>query len=236
MEMHSRPYRPLAACALLSLLPCLVQCDSRKDDATTVGKGAKSSKPQAAPAVAVVVEERDGLAYRPGETTPFTGEAVELYPDLTPAAVLRRIPYVEGKKHGSVTRWTPKGKITEDRRYEHGVPKTCVNYHSNGQKKIQVVLNAQDKAEGPHFRWYDNGVLQVESAFDSEERFHGEEKLYNREGTLIGHYRNEHGKFMEALFETPEAEKDRLAHWAKLEAAAKEAAEKGEAAVPPSKE
>jgi hypothetical protein len=226
--MMRHPRSGLAAIVLLGLAPGLVQCDSREKPKANSGTSGKSSKPAVAPAVAVPIEVRaDGLAYRPGESAPFTGEAVELHPEITPAAAARRIPYVDGKKHGSVTRWTPKGKMIEDRRYENGVPKSCLNYHSNGQKKIQVVLNAQDKAEGPYFRWYDNGVLQVESGFDSEERFHGEEKIYNREGKLVGHYRNEHGKFMEVIFETPEEKEHRLAHWAALEAAAKEAAEKG---------
>jgi hypothetical protein len=213
----------LTASLLLSLTPWIVQCDTRPTSAETPAKRAKPSRPPTPPAVAVAVELRaDGLAYRPGESTPFTGEAVELHPDLTPGAAMRRIPYVDGKKHGSVTRWTPKGKLVEDRKYEHGVPKSCLNYHSNGQKKIQVVLNAHDKAEGPYFRWHDNGVLQVESGFDSEEKFHGEEKIYDRQGKLIGHYRNEHGKFMEVIFETSEEKERRLAHWAALEAAQKE--------------
>jgi hypothetical protein len=162
MPPFARPV--LTASLLLSLTPWLVQCDSRPKSADHSEKSARKSRPTTPPAVAVPVEVRaDGLAYRPGEPTPFTGEAVELHPDVTPGAVMRRIPYVDGKKHGSVTRWTPKGKILEDRKYEHGAPKSCVNYHSNGQKKIEVILNAKDKAEGPYFRWHDNGVLQVES-------------------------------------------------------------------------
>ena len=213
----------LTASLLLSISPWLTQCDTGAPSTKASAPSAKKSRPPAPPAVAVPVEVKaDGLAYRPGDPTPFTGEAIELHPDITPGVVMRRIPYVDGKKHGSVTRWTPKGKMIEDRKYENGVPKSCVNYHSNGQKKIEVVLNAHDKAEGPYFRWHDNGVLQVESGFDSEERFHGEEKIYNREGKLVGHYRNEHGKFMEIIFETPEEKEHRLAHWAALEAAQKE--------------
>lgn len=214
--------RLLAACTLLALCPWLMQCKPGPKSGKTQGTTAPAAKAESPPAVAVPVEVRaDGLAYRPGEATPFTGESVELHPDLTPAVALRRVPYVEGKKHGSVTRWTPKGKMLEDRRYEQGVPKSCTNYHSNGQKKIEIILNAHDKAEGPYYRWYDNGVLHVESGFDSEERFHGEEKIYDREGKLVGHYRNEHGKFMEVIFETPEEKERRLAHWAALEEAKK---------------
>lgn len=213
--------RALAVLLLVLIIPGLVQCDRGAPAAESAGKKPKAHRASAPPAVAVPVEVRaDGLAYRPGDTTPFTGEAVELHPDIDPPAVLRRTPYVDGKKHGSVTRWTPKGKVLEDRRYDHGVPKSCLNFHSNGERKIQVVLNAHDKAEGPYFRWHDNGVLHVESGFDSEERFHGEEKIYDRGGNLVGHYRNEHGKFMEIIFETPEEKERRLAHWAELVKAA----------------
>jgi hypothetical protein len=211
--MTRHDYSRLAVGVLLSLAPVLVQCDSRETP--------PPSSKTAAEAVAVPVEVRaDGLAYRPGEATPFTGEAVELHPASSPAAVQKRIPYRNGKKHGSVTRWTPKGKIIEDRRYDDGLPLTCVNYHTNGQKKIEVVLNARDLAEGPYLRWHDNGVLQAESTFDSDERFHGDEKVYNREGALLGHYRKEHGALKEIVFETPEERTHRIAHMAALEAAA----------------
>jgi len=220
----------LAAVAVLAL----TQCDRPAGSPTSELKKPKRGQLAAEPAVEVSVEIRsDGLAYRPGEVSPFTGEAVELHPGLSPAVAMRRVPYVDGKKHGSVTRWTPKGKMIEDRQYENGVPKQCFTYHSNGQKKIHVLLNAQDKAEGPYFRWHDNGVLQVESGFDAEERFHGEEKIYDREGRLAGHYRNEHGVFKEVIFETPEEKEHRLAHWAALEAAAAAAAP---AAPPPPKD
>ena len=223
----SRPlfsFSTLTPLILLLLSPALTQCDKHAAPTAAAQKKSKSPRPPQPPAVAVVVETRaDGLAYQPGAAQPFTGEAVELHPDVNTAAVSRRIPYVDGKKHGSVTRWTPKGKMIEDRRYDHGTPKTCTNYYSNGQKKIEVILNAHDKAEGPYFRWHDNGVLQVESGFDSEERFHGVEKVYDRDGKLVGHYRNEHGEFIEVIFETPEEKIRRLAHWAELEKAAAQA-------------
>jgi hypothetical protein len=59
-------------------------------------------------------------------------------------------------------------------------------------------------------RWHDNGVIQAESTFDEQERFHGLEKDYDREGNLIGHYRNVHGVLTEIIFETPEMKQERL--------------------------
>lgn len=201
------------ACASLSVLP---QCSPEGQPShQKIKVPAQSPKP-----VAVAVEIRDdGLAYAPGADTPFTGEAVDLHDDPAATSPLRRTPYVDGKKHGAMTRWSPKGKLMDERHYDHGKPLHLIGYHSNGQKKIELTLNANDKGEGPHRRWHDNGVIQVESAFDAEERFHGEEKGYNREGTLISHYRNEHGVLAEIIFETPEAKEARLKHWKMLEEA-----------------
>jgi len=219
-----RPTLTLAACLMLA--PWLVQCDRPNASGQAETKKSKSGRPVADPAEAVPVEvKEDGLAYRPGSNTLFTGEAVELNPEVTPAVVLWRTPYVDGKKHGVVTRWSPKGKVLEERRYVHGQPQSAIGYHSNGEKKLQVTLNANDKAEGPYSRWHDNAVLHVESAFDAEERAHGEEKIFDREGNLLAHYRNEHGKMVEIIFETPEEKERRIAHWAELEAAQKEAAQ-----------
>lgn len=159
----------------------------------------------------VKVEVRgDGLAYLPGATAPFTGDAIEIYPDRTPAKAARRTPYVNGRKHGTMTRTTPGGRIIENRVYDNGRPLSSDVFYGNGKKKIAVQLNAKDMAEGPYKRWHDNGVLQAESTFDENEKFHGEEKDYDREGKLIGHYRIEHGKLKEILFETPEMKEERI--------------------------
>lgn len=159
----------------------------------------------------VKVEVRpDGLAYLPGASTPFTGDAIEVHPNHTPLRASRRTPHVDGRRHGTMTRTTPGGRIIENRVYENGRPVSSDVFHGNGKKKISVQLNAQDKAEGPYQRWHDNGVLQAESTFDANEKFHGEEKDYDREGKLIGHYRIEHGKLKEILFETPEMKEERI--------------------------
>lgn len=169
-------------------------------------KPATSSARSKPPEVqAITVEVRgDGLAYLPGATAPFTGDAIELHPDRTPGRAARRTPYLNGRKHGTMTRTTPGGRIIENRVYDNGRPISCDVFHGNGKKKIAVLLNAKDMAEGPYKRWHDNGVLQAEATFDENEKIHGEEKDYDREGKLMGHYRVEHGKIKEILFETPE--------------------------------
>jgi len=160
---------------------------------------------------ALEVEIReDGLAYLPSKSKPFSGESVELHPGWNPPRVAKRTPYVYGKKHGSMTTWTPGQKLREDRRYEHGVAKASTVYHSNGRIKYQVTLNAKDVAEGPYRRYYPGGELQVEATFDALEKFHGDEKCYDRNGKLIGHYRHDHGNSLIPLFETPLMKMERL--------------------------
>lgn len=159
----------------------------------------------------VRVEVRpDGLAYSPESSSPFTGDAVELHMDRNPPTIAKRIPYVAGKKHGAVTSYTPGGRKREERRYENGRPVSSDVYYSNGKKKIEVLLNEKDLAEGPYKRWHDNGALEAEATFDADELFHGIEKDYDREGKLVGHYRKEHGVLVEVIFETPEMTKVRF--------------------------
>jgi hypothetical protein len=195
----------------LAMLICAISACSPDEG----GAGSKAQKTKSPAAQEVRVEVRaDGLAYLPGAKTPFTGESVELHSDRTPPPVALRAPYLDGRKNGVVRRFTSGGKLREERTYRAGIPVSSVVYHGNGIKKIEVLLNAQDLAEGPYKRWHDNGVLQAESTFDAEERFHGEEKDYDREGKLVGHYRNVHGRLVEIVFETPEMKSERLAKMA----------------------
>ncbi len=159
----------------------------------------------------VKVEIRpDGLAYLPGSAVPFTGDAIEIHADRTPPTLAKRTPYTNGKKNGAVTTYSPGGRKREERRYENGRPVSCDVFYSNGRKKIEVLLNGKDLAEGPYKRWYDNGVLESEATFDENEFFHGIEKDYDREGKLAGHYRKEHGILLEVIFENPEMKKIRV--------------------------
>ncbi len=151
----------------------------------------------------------DGLAYGPGGQKPFTGAAIDLHLQMTPPRLARQTPYVEGRKHGEVMTFSPGGKLKDVRTYQGGKPISWDMYHGNGQKKVAMKLNDKDVPEGSYQRWYDNGVLESEATFDENGLFHGEEKDYDREGKLSGHFRKEHGKLVEVIFETPEMHKIR---------------------------
>lgn len=192
---------PLLVLSSLTLVSCRAEPE----------KVSQQKKEPPLPAQEVKVEVRaDSLAYLPGASKPFTGDAIEVHADHHPATVKRRIPYLDGHKHGKVITYTPKGRIREERAYDHGKPISSDVYHTNGHKKIAVLLNEKDLAEGLYRRWHDNGVLESECNFDSEERFHGIEKDYDREGKLVAEYRKEHGKLVEIIFETPEMKAIRI--------------------------
>ncbi|MGI8603874.1 MAG: toxin-antitoxin system YwqK family antitoxin [Verrucomicrobiales bacterium] len=182
------------------------------------GRGPEKVTRREVPTAVKVEVREEGVAYLPGASQPFTGEAIDIHAERP--AVAKRTPYVNGRRHGKLTTWTPGGKLREERTYENGRPLSSIVYHSNGQKKIEVGLNEKDLAEGPYRRWHDNGVLQVESAFDEHERFHGEEKNYDPEGKLVAHYKMERGHLKEIIFETPEQREEREKHFAELEKAA----------------
>ncbi|HSJ04936.1 MAG: toxin-antitoxin system YwqK family antitoxin [Verrucomicrobium sp.] len=153
----------------------------------------------------VKVEVRDnGLAYAPGATLPFTGDAVELQDETAQPSIARRTPYLKGRRHGIVTSFTRAGTLREERVYEWGRPLKVTAYHANGHMKYQVALNSNDVAEGRIQRWYDNGVLASESQLDATGRSHGIEKEYDEQGHLAGEYVRDQGGLRQIVFESPD--------------------------------
>ena len=157
------------------------------------------------PLVPVPVEVRaDGLGYLPGESGPFTGEAITPYPDQ-PWLVKEKEPWREGKRHGDKVMLFKNGSIKTLRRYDSGVPKYAAAWHKNGQKKFELGLNAMDKGEGPYQRWYEDGTLESTAGFDAEERWHGELKEWTPAGVLKTHHLFKHGVLVQIMFESPES-------------------------------
>jgi hypothetical protein len=214
MSSQNACFTPRVTCArFLVLLAGVLAACSPQDDAAD--RNSEEGRKRRLPELQEVKVEvrKDGLAYLPGASLPFTGDAVSLHYDRTPPRLFVRTPYRDGKIDGVKSTYTSGGKLREERTYKNGTPVTCVVYHGNGQKKIELQLNSHDKGEGPYRRWHDNGQLEAESLLDSEERLHGEEKDYDRDGKLVGHYRNDHGRLVEVISESPELRAARLAKW-----------------------
>ncbi|WP_038172629.1 hypothetical protein [Verrucomicrobium sp. BvORR106] len=204
---------PFAQAAVLFLSAALFcSCEMEAKGRAALDRAGSPPAEDAVPGYQEVKVEirEDGLAYLPAAELPFTGDAVELHYDRTPPRLARRTPYVKGRRHGMTVSFTSGGKLREERTFEQGRPAFLVVYHGNGKKKYQYALNEKEVGEGPILRWYDNGVLWSEGQLDSEGRFHGEEKDYDREGRLMGHYVKEHGRLKEIRFETPEMMAERL--------------------------
>jgi hypothetical protein len=191
----------LCAAVLPGLMAVFTSCGEKKK--------ATVSRTDREPITPITVEVRpDGLAYLPGATTPFTGDAISAHPDM-PWCVKMKEPYRDGKRDGDKLELFKDGKTKTRRRYDKGVPKYAATYHKNGQIKFELNLNAQDKGEGPYKRWFEDGKVESTASFDSEERWHGDMKEWDRAGTLIGHHVWEHGSLRKVILESEEMTKSR---------------------------
>lgn len=199
---------------LMALLASGALTSCKQEKPTVVAKAGREA------VQAVTVEVRpDGLAYLPGATIPFTGEAITAYPDA-PWLVKLKEPYTAGKRDGDKLELFKNGTPKTLRRYDKGMPKYAASFHKNGQKKFELQLNAQDKGEGPYQRWYEDGTVESTSGLDAEERWHGVMKEWTRTGELKTHHVLEHGLLREIIFETPESRQAREAIGLILEKAA----------------
>lgn len=200
---------------LLVLLPAVALATACKPSASPTATPAVRSDRIPLQAVTVEIHD-DALGYLPGETTPFTGDAITPFGD-TPWLVKIREPWSAGKKHGEVIEYFKNGEPKSVRRYDHGLPKHAAAFHKNGQMKFELALNAQDNGEGPYRRWYPDGKLECEAGFDSEERWDGSSKEYSKNGELRSHYIFEHGALRQIVFENEEGKAFRKAHNVELE-------------------
>ncbi len=79
------------------------------------------------------IQERDGLAYIPNETTPFTGVNISTYPNQQKKA---EIHYKDGKQEGLTTFWYENGQKQLEGNYKDGkVEGLATLWDENGQKQ-----------------------------------------------------------------------------------------------------
>lgn len=188
---------------LFSSMILLAAC---KPQSAPAGK-AEADEPPAPPALDTITLEKraDGLSYEKGAEKPFTGTDIE--PDEKKAREENRLgfvvvsPYQNGLLHGTQKTYYPNGDLQEELVCENGAKKLSTVYYSGGQKKHHVAFNAKGVAEGPYVRWYNNGNIETEGTFDENEKFHGDHRIYDENGTLAAHYTMERGRVTNIHFE-----------------------------------
>ncbi len=198
---------------LLSGLPILFcSCEQRQNKAPAI-------RADRHPITPVTVEVRaDGLAYLPGSSNPFTGDAISPHPD-SPWRIKMKEPYRDGKRDGDKLELLKDGKTKTLRRYEKGVPRYAAAYYKNGQIKFELNLNSEDKGEGPYKRWYEDGSVESTASFDSNERWHGDMKEWDRSGKLKTHHFWENGSLRKVILENEETTRSRKEKGIELQAA-----------------
>ena len=105
------------------------------------------------------IQERDGLAYLPNETKPFTGVYISTFPNGQKYA---EINYKEGKQEGLTTLWDENGQKKAEINYKEGKEEGLTTlWYENGQKESEI--NVKDgKEEGLETFWGENGQKQAE--------------------------------------------------------------------------
>ena len=105
------------------------------------------------------IQERDGLAYLPNQTTPFTGVYITTYPN---GQKQEEINYKDGKQEGLVTKWYENGQKQSERNYKDGKQEGLgIVWYENGQKESEGNYK-DDKPEGLVTSWYENGQKKSE--------------------------------------------------------------------------
>ena len=157
------------------------------------------------------LQERDGLAYLPNETKPFTGVYIPTYPNQQKKA---EINYKDGKQEGLLTSWYENGQKQAESNWKDGKReglttfwyengrKAEIHYkdgkeeglttwwYENGQKELEG--NYKDgKREGLAASWYENGQKQVESNYKDGKKEGLEASWYeNGQKELEGNYKD----------------------------------------------
>ena len=103
------------------------------------------------------IEERDGVSYVRGETTPFTGTTIRCFRD---GSKFEEIPYLDGKKHG-----------------------TMIDYHANGSKWSETPW-VKGKEHGRKIVYHKDGYKWSEIPYRNGKR-HGTVILYREDGSKV---------------------------------------------------
>lgn len=106
------------------------------------------------------LELREGVLFVKGESTPFEGTMVEVFP-----GGVRRIAIAiqDGRPHGISRGWYENSQLEVEEHFVHGVSHGLrTRWFANGVRKSEAQI-ADGKVEGTFTRWHENGQLAVEA-------------------------------------------------------------------------
>ncbi len=130
------------------------------------------------------IEERDGVSYVRGETTPFTGTTIRCFRD---GSKFEETLYKDGKKHGMDVEYSEygssfhlweKGKSVAE--WKNGKEKRIeTRYYTDGSKRSEhpYLFN---KKHGTATEYYEDGSKQKEIVYENDKRI--SEKRWDKDG------------------------------------------------------
>ncbi|WP_027182876.1 toxin-antitoxin system YwqK family antitoxin [Desulfovibrio inopinatus] len=138
------------------------------------------------------IVERDGVYYKKGEETPFTGVLERRRKDGLPRLE-------ERYEHGRIIRmrqWHPNGKLAEETAVS-GDTWTLRLWNEDGilEQETNVVVKDKKKVSESSKLWHENGQLKLEIHFAGE-KLDGVVREYAKDGTLIKHEIYSQGKLV----------------------------------------
>ena len=99
------------------------------------------------------LEEREGLAYQPNESEPYSGWAKSMYDS---GQVKGLGQFKDGKEDGLKTIWHENGQKQVEGTYKDDKQDgLSTGWHENGQKGFEIILK-DGKYEGLFTRWHGN--------------------------------------------------------------------------------
>jgi len=132
------------------------------EEALQISGGSKAAVARDSKAIDVEQTERrqDGLIYKLGSDTPFSGLIREVYSRKKKKS---EVHYVDGKPAGLTTRWWANGEMQFSGSFESGRPAGLrTDYYQDGQKKTEANY-VDGKLTGLRTDYYQNGHKATES-------------------------------------------------------------------------
>jgi antitoxin component YwqK of YwqJK toxin-antitoxin module len=131
------------------------------------------------------LEQKGELFYLKGKIQPFSGTAVEYYPDGKTRAT--EFNYENGKRQGPALMYHEDGSLSGEFAFVNGVGSgTMRQFYKNGQKELEVEV-VDGKKEGIERQWYENGMKKSEITY-KQGSLNGRYMAWDMNGNIIQNF------------------------------------------------